>query len=469
MPAGWESSLVVSREMQASFVELSGDANPFHTDPVAARRLPFGRVAVHGLHLALHALDDLAIHDHRVPAHVHCTFRRPVGIGDALALRCTPTSDTDIEIVIEHDVWIVARLRIRLDAPGSTATDTAAQISRPISRPTPATPVVLGASDLAQAHGLLTVEADVADVGARFPRLTRVLGDRCVAELIALTRLVGMHVPGLHSLFSSFDVEIGPSGSDATDLAYSVRHYDDRFGKVTIDVSASQISGSVTAFLRAAPIDATISGTSPNDDEFAGQRWLVVGGSRGLGATAAMLLAAGGADVRLTYRLGAVEAQRVAVEIGAQAHRLDVTDSEPDLTEVLAEQWIPTHLGWFASPPIFDGVHGVYSERLEARFASVYIDAFAGLLERLDIERLSGVLWPSSEAVDDDVPGLAEYATVKRRGEAYCTEFAGRHDHVTVSTPRLPRLRTDQTATFFPVEYDDAPTVVLEALRTFSG
>jgi hypothetical protein len=278
-----------------------------------------------------------------------------------------------------------------------------------------------------------------------------------------------MHVPGLHSLFSSFDVELGRFAQTAG-LTYSVVRYDDRFAKARIDVAGSRLRGSLTAFVRTPPLEASIDGTMPTPDEFAGQRWLIVGGSRGLGATAAMLLAAGGADLRLTYRLGAADAEQLAARIGASAHRLDVTDpGQPDLAGVLTGDWAPTHLAYFASPPIFDGAPGTYSHRLEERFAAVYLDAFATLLDHLDIGTLRGVLWPSSAAVGAEVPGLAEYATVKRRGEALCEEVAGRYDDLIVSTPRFPRLRTDQTASFLPIDVEDAATTVLRALRTFSG
>jgi len=235
-----------------------------------------------------------------------------------------------------------------------------------------------------------------------------------------------------------------------------------------LDVSARCVRGSVTAFVRPPPVEPTIGSTAPTPGAFEGQRWLVVGGSRGLGAITVMLLAAGGADVRLTYRLGADDAARVATATGATAHELDVR--APDrLDDVLAEGWHPTHVGYFASPPIFDGARGVYSDELEQRFQAIYVDAFQAVLDRLDVNQLLGVLWPSSTAVERDAPGLAEYAEVKRLGEAVCEELDRRHDHLRVSTPRLPRVLTDQTTSIVPVDVADAAATVLRALEMFSG
>lgn len=477
MSEQWESTHRVTDEMQRAFVEASGDSNPLHTDPLAARRLPFGRVAVHGMHLALDALDRLAALTARPPRHVRCTFRRSVGIGDELTTRITMTSDHDARIVVEHDVWPVADLRVELGPATTRPIDPDADVvdHDTVGRPAPGAAVDLPASALQTATGAIDIVADLPALRPCCADLLHVAGPGAVTELVSLTRLVGMYVPGLHSLFSSFDVTLRPAAvvpvvPVATGrLQYRVSRYDERFAKVSIDVTGDALDGTVVAFVRPRPVDPTIGTTRPRPDEFRGQRWLVVGGSRGLGATAAMLLTAGGGDVRLTYRLGAADAEALAASIGATARSLDVTEAGPGMEAVLADDWHPTHLAYFASPPIFDGTGGAYSTQLEQRFASIYLDGFEAVLAHLAPDRLEGVLWPSTEAIDHDVPGLAEYATVKRRGEDRCAALARAHAHLVVSTPRLPRLRTDQTASFLPVDYDDAPTIVLGALRAFSG
>ncbi len=48
---------VFSVDDQLAFARLSGDYNPIHLDPVAARRLLFGQPVVHGMHALLWAFD----------------------------------------------------------------------------------------------------------------------------------------------------------------------------------------------------------------------------------------------------------------------------------------------------------------------------------------------------------------------------------------------------------------------------
>jgi len=65
--------------------------------------------------------------------------------------------------------------------------------------------------------------------------------------------------------------------------------------------------------------------------ELSGRRALVTGGSRGIGAATARLLARCGADVALTYRTRQTDAEVVAAEIAAlgrrsSVHRVELTD-----------------------------------------------------------------------------------------------------------------------------------------------
>lgn len=459
----WATSLIVTHDRHAEFVALSGDSNPLHTDPLAARRLPFGRVAVHGVHLALLALNAVAGRDSRTPTSVRCTFRHQVAPGDEIRIRISRTSATEYDVALEHDVWRVADMSVELGESGAPGASSAS-----FGPPEPADPLNPPIAELSTAGGAIEVRAGIARLHTRVPHALRVLGERGVAELVTLTRLVGMHVPGLHSMFSSFDLAFGDTDEESEGLTYAMRRYDDRFSKATLDVAASTLRGTVVAFVRPSPVAASIGDTSPSPRAFAGQQWLVVGGSRGLGATTALLLGSGGANVRLTYRTGADDARSVASNVDATAYELDVELPDAGIDELTADGWAPSHVAYFASPPIFVGVAGVYSPGLERRFRDVYIDAFEELLDRLDTDRLRGIMWPSSTAVDRDVAGLAEYAVAKRRGEEHCELLRRRHPHIRIETPRFPRLETDQTTSIVPVEAGDAASAVLAALSPFS-
>jgi acyl dehydratase len=458
----WE----INAAAHLAFTELSADVNPIHTDPLVARRSPFGQVVVHGVHLLARALDQWAAsHPDRAFTHVSATFRHPVAVGDALT---TEWTDLDNQSAVGMSVDVKGVRAV--DITAQTTTHRVAFLGewRPESRRGWfGRPSIRTIEELFDHRGSVPVDVDIEAATSSFPHLTGAASRAATVELITLSTLVGMHAPGLHSMFSSLDVAVEQQQDlQAGQLNYSVTRVDHRFSRITIDVESGAITGQVVAFVRPAPIAQTIDTSAVHQAEFAGEQWLIVGGSRGLGAAAVRLLTAGGADVRFTYHQGLAESVQLGIETGAVPARLDVFAGDVVRQIVdFADGWQPTHLGWFASPPIFVGARDTYDNALHQRFVSAYVDAFAQVIDAHAPRGLVGALWPSSEAVGVIVPGLAEYSDAKRLGERRCEELRRQWPGVTIAAPRLPRLLTDQSTTFVPTEFGDTATEVLAALR----
>src|SRR6185295_14915799 len=70
---------------QKRFAKLSGDFNPVHLDPVAARRVVAGQPIVHGIHLLLRALELHFTRGAR-PKHlsITATFLRPAFLRESI-------------------------------------------------------------------------------------------------------------------------------------------------------------------------------------------------------------------------------------------------------------------------------------------------------------------------------------------------------------------------------------------------
>jgi acyl dehydratase len=465
---------VVAWEMSAdaheAFTELSRDLNPIHTNPLVARRLPFGQVVAHGVHLLVRALDQwAACHPQHGFSHVSATFRHPVAVGSALTTEWADVDD-DCTVGLSVNVNGVRAVEITAEVNNHRVAFSGAwrRESRDDSLGGPLIqPRVWTIHELVDHSGSVPVDIDLAVAASSFPALADATSPGATAELITLSTLVGMHAPGLHSMFSSLVVSFDGHELAEEWLNYSVTRLDRRFSRVTIDVAASAVVGRVTAFVRPAPVDQSIDTSAVRSAEFAGRRWLIVGGSRGLGAAAVRLLVAGGADVRFTYHQGDAESVELSAETGSTPLRFDVfADDIGRRIAAITDAWQPTHLGWFASPPIFVGARDSYDDALYQRFVQAYVDAFTAAVDELAPRGLVGAVWPSSEAAGVTVPGLAEYSDAKRLGEARCVELQRHWQDLIVAAPRLPRLLTDQTTTFVPTEFGDTATELLAALRT---
>src|SRR5438552_7424986 len=72
---------------QRAFARLSGDFNPVHQDPVAARRTVAGEPIVHGVHLLLRALEAHFESGRQASTvAISARFEHPAPIGDAITV-----------------------------------------------------------------------------------------------------------------------------------------------------------------------------------------------------------------------------------------------------------------------------------------------------------------------------------------------------------------------------------------------
>ncbi|WP_028996643.1 SDR family NAD(P)-dependent oxidoreductase [Azohydromonas australica] len=155
---------------------------------------------------------------------------------------------------------------------------------------------------------------------------------------------------------------------------------------------------------------------------------LITGGSRGLGRSAALALAARGVDLILTYRSGLAEAQAVvaqaqALGVRAVALPLDVADSAsfPAFAEqvraALRQHWQREHFDHLVNNAGI-GVHAAFADTTEAQFdqlMNVHLKGPFFLTQTLLPLMADGgrILNLSSGLARFALPGYAAYAAMK--------------------------------------------------------
>lgn len=452
-----------SLDDQTDFARLSSDFNPIHLDQHFARRTQAGAPIVHGIHTLLWATDAVLQASPIRVANIFARFPQPLYLDEVASIRLKSRTERQIDVEVVAADTVIALIKLSSE-PGKTAAgqqefahDAPQQLSEPIN-PTFA--------ELAGQTGAVTIVG--ADIAALFPALANAIGVAGIRALLATSQIVGMRCPGLHSLFAGLNINFNEGADRNETLAYAVAKIDPRFRSLQIDIAGYGATGRLEAFARLPPpvqagmqeVIVRVSGRP-----FAAQRSLVVGGSRGLGAVTAKIIAAGGGHPIITYRDNRAEAELVAGDVRSAGGSCDILRYDVLLpaTEQLKTLSPVDCCYYFATPKIFLRKSGLFEADKLRSFLSFYADGFFDLSATLVRDRSDtlAMFYPSTVAIEQGLAATTEYAMAKSAGETlarYLNEFM---PHIEVLCRRLPRILTDQTATVGVASADNALDVML--------
>ena len=399
---------------------------------------------------------------------ISATFSSPARTGAELALAIEEGEGSATLVVTSGDES-VQKIKVRFGLVEGAVT--------PMDGPAPpamAVPLDLDFPAAALAQGQESLGFDRALAVQMFPHLCAGTSGVAMATLLASTRIVGMDCPGLNSIYSAVTLTWADEADGLkapSSVSYTVSQAVERLSLLKITMEAPGITGIISAFHRPAPVvqpsfqkilDVVGKG------RFAGGRAVVIGGSRGLGEVVAKLLAAGGAQVLMTYHSGQKDADALAAEINAGGGQCQAM-----AFDVLAHGAAPIPEGWgelnqiyyLATPFITGNSKRPWDRGLFEQFCGYYVSGMINSVQRLGLAQGQLALCqPSTSFLDSPVSGFGEYMAAKAAGEGAGLALAARYPGLRYLCPRLPRVLTDQTNGLVQVSVEDPIPLLLPIL-----
>lgn len=455
---------------QISFAELSGDYNPMHMSPLAARRTLAGACVVHGLQAMLWALDTIAPF-----ASLDCVstldadFAQFIYLDEGVSVHIIELTTTALKIELRVNTTRVAQYGLKF---GSRIPHLLSQecCTTPIFPQTLKEARNLSWNEIQAERGRITYNTSSS---IAYPNLAKSFGDNRLAGILALTRLVGMICPGLYSTFHRINVKFTEDKAVIGALDFSVAASEQRFSIVTMAVKADGIAGTVKASRRRPPVlqpDCAALNHLVAPDKFKGHKALIIGGSRGIGEVTAKILALGGAETVITYANGEADAKLIADDIKQSGGKVDIVRFDV-LSTMPASLKMPqsdfSSVYYFATPRITMRASGIYSPDLFQKFFDIYVDKFNNICLELAKGRNDKlqIFYPSTVFINKASKNMAEYAMAKAAGEVLAADITQFQRNLNVVVERLPRMPTDQTASMIEHTMLDPASVMLPIIQ----
>lgn len=446
---------IFSKGDQQNFAFFSGDFNPIHLDDSYARKLISGQCIVHGIHSLLWALEALFQKTGKIFYDIAVNFSKPIFLNETIKVIWNANKD---QLILIKDKITLVSIQLSDEALcGHNFSEYTIPITQCIKRD----PINLNISDIQVGQVFeFGFNGDVRFAKSMFPSLSKSIGIELVAQIASLSCVVGMQIPGLHSLFVKAKIHIKPQIGEQK---VKVQKINKKFNMVVLSCCAKNMLAHLEVLFRPTPIalpSCNILRLELEKIDLHHVKALIIGGSRGLGAWTAKIISLLGGEVTLTYNIGKNDAEQMQLDINNAGGKCNIT--KLSINRNFSLKLPPgkfNQIYYFATPKIFGKRNKDFDSSLYDDFFLFYVESFQYLVEQAVERGVTDILYPSTAAIDVPIIELEEYIKAKNEGEKFCTSFAAQNS-IRIHMPRIPRALTDQTTSILPV-YNEHPLRIM--------
>ena len=189
---------------QKEFASFSGDYNPIHLDKKYSIKTHAGQPIVHGVHLVLWALDVFKIKI-KIDTLIDATFKSQVNLNEDVLAKLDKTKN-QILIMSNNKMKIYSNIKLRNVGTSKSSKPRNNKVQYKENNFVPDNMEVNKITISKRSYDLYG--GNNKELGnSLFPFLVKDIGLNIVYELACLSSVVGMKVPGKHSLFAGLNLK----------------------------------------------------------------------------------------------------------------------------------------------------------------------------------------------------------------------------------------------------------------------
>lgn len=439
---------------QLDFASFSGDYNPIHIDEKKSIITHAGQPIVHGVHLVLWALDVLKI-KLRADTKLNISYLSQVNLNTELSVIFDEAKNV-ITIIsskeVQHCIIQIKKL--------STISNASLSNNEVTFNKNGFQPDDLEIDEIKTGHKISDLFGGSKKSLGRniFPHLVKNIGLDFVYEIACISSIVGMKIPGNHSLFLNLSLTFTSSNKNKY-IVVNNKH--DILKLLSISYFGLNLNAEIKAVFRPKPTEVIpISSLIEKYDQnisLENKKVLVIGGSRGIGVYVTKLCSIMGASVTFTYNSQNKSAKLIEKEIlnnNGKVNCIKMNVLDDNDFKVLDEKF--DYIYYFATPKILPNTSKGIDKKMADHFYLFYVATFKKIVKKsISVNKRTKFLYPSTTYIDDNNNNFREYISAKLEGENLCKSY-NKKINGNFFCPRLPPLDTDQNLSILPSKNNKA-------------
>lgn len=451
----YQSKKKFTPNLQNKFANSSLDKNLIHMDMIESRLHFSGQVIVHGMHVLIWALDEFVnkflnlVVDYEI-FDIKCKFLKPIFLNELLDLKITNNENIFYLIVSKNDTRLTT-IRIKLKSGSIKKNEYSnlcyfdlLKIKEPLE----------SNKNFFTRTGYVDISSiDLKFLKKYYKHFSNFFSENTIRSLQGLSSVIGMIYPGKRSLITEINLqEYKKQKNNGDYLYFKLNKQSEALGYKQILIESNSLAANVDTLDRPNPVNfnnISLYSGLVKKNSYKDHKVLIIGGSRGIGAMMAKLLAYGNAQVIITYKHCEKEARSIAKHKNINAFLFDVKTKKinPDIINIFKNI---DSVFYFASTKIFFRRTKKYHLNYKKEFDDIFVNSFKMCL--YEILRLNNnlkyCLYPSTSEINNKNSINIEYINSKILAEKVCAQMKRSYPNINIYAPRLEKIITHQTQGF---------------------